>query len=107
MTITDPVRISTELAGLGANLYLRAIEFRETHSHLHVRLTGLGFRDVKGDLYFSDCVFVRFQPVTGPVSIELSETVDASDQRVWIARGLPGQFEVHALKLALDVPTRP
>lgn len=32
MTITDPVQISTELAGLGANLYLRPIEFRETHT---------------------------------------------------------------------------
>jgi hypothetical protein len=99
MTFSNIAELDEYLSRLGP-VYLHIQEYRITHSHLHLRIVGDHFRDLKCNIYLSDTTYISGPTEGGPWRVRAHELESKHDRVIEIAEE-SRQFVARALRVQI------
>jgi hypothetical protein len=100
VTTRKPEEIDAALRRLGA-VFVHLKEYRETHSHLHIRFTIGGVGDL-AHLYLADCYWISGPTFGGPWAVEMTEASE-DNQRILRFAAAGETLVIKALRAQLVV----
>lgn len=103
--ITDISSATEELSRLGA-VYVYLVEYRLTHSYMHLLLTGENFREVKAHLHLIGCSFICGKTLAGPLLVTVTE-LRQREQTAILIKSKPAHLKIRASRLRLELGGEP